>query len=224
MSRARPELIARACAGIAGLAMVVCVAILLADYVVARVLTPRDDKRIADLQEQVKTDATLAPKLEADHKAITGRRLGRKARGKVAAWVLIACGAIFLSSAKWLLGLRGRQPVAMSKLVPAKPRKASATRASPAARPTPPSAAPAFDLQFVDEIVAKQGRGKEAVIPILQAIQSQYRSLPYEALARVCELTEITPAQIEGTASLYARFRLPGRQATRPRPQRDGSS
>jgi NADH:ubiquinone oxidoreductase subunit E len=31
--------------------------------------------------------------------------------------------------------------------------------------------------------------------------------LPDEALNRVCELTEITPAQIAGTSSFYAQFR-----------------
>ena len=91
-------------------------------------------------------------------------------------------------------------------------------------RPTAPPGVPVLDLRSVDEIVAKAGRGKEAAIPILQAIQAHYRSLPYEALARVCELTEITPAQIEGAASLYARFRLPARQAPRPRSPREGAS
>jgi NADH-quinone oxidoreductase subunit F len=69
------------------------------------------------------------------------------------------------------------------------------------------SACDEIDLGFVDEIVAKQGRTPEAAIPILQAIQMHYRYLPDEALRRVCELTEITPAQIAGTSSFYAQFR-----------------
>jgi len=223
MDTSRLPSIARACVAIAGLGIVVCVAILLADYVVARVLAPRDDQRQAALQEKVKTDATLSSKLAADQKGVTERRLARKTRDNVVAYVLIASAALFLSCAAWLLGQRGRQPVAMSRLVPVKPRKASPTRTSQATRPTAPPGAPAVDLRFVDEIVSKQGRGKEAAIPILQAIQTQYRSLPYEALARVCELTDITPAQIEGAASLYARFRLPSRQAARPRPLQGGS-
>jgi len=55
--------------------------------------------------------------------------------------------------------------------------------------------------------VTRLGRGREAAIPILQAIQTHYRYLPDEALRRVCELTEITPAQITGTSSFYAQFR-----------------
>jgi NADH:ubiquinone oxidoreductase subunit E len=65
----------------------------------------------------------------------------------------------------------------------------------------------AVDLEFVDELIDRFGRGREAAIPILQAIQSHYRYLPDEALQRVCEKTEITPAQIAGTSSFYSQFR-----------------
>ena len=64
---------------------------------------------------------------------------------------------------------------------------------------------------------SSDGRSTEAAIPILQAIQAHYRYLPDEALRRVCELTEITPAQIAGTSSFYARFRRsPVGRARRP--------
>lgn len=62
-------------------------------------------------------------------------------------------------------------------------------------------------IDDIDRIVADHGRGPEAVIPILQAIQARYRYLPDECLKRVCELTEITPASIEGVASFYSQFR-----------------
>lgn len=64
-------------------------------------------------------------------------------------------------------------------------------------------------LEFtdIDEIVEVNGKGPEAVIPILQAIQSKYRYLPERALERVCELTQITPASIEGVATFYTQFR-----------------
>jgi NADH:ubiquinone oxidoreductase subunit E len=64
-----------------------------------------------------------------------------------------------------------------------------------------------LDLGFVDTLVSKIGRGKEAAIPLLQAIQTHYRYLPDEALRRLCELTEITPAEIAGTSSFYGQFR-----------------
>jgi NADH-quinone oxidoreductase subunit F len=63
------------------------------------------------------------------------------------------------------------------------------------------------DLQFVDETVARVGRGPEAAIPILQAMQDHYGYLPEEGLKRVCETTQITPASLSGVASFYDMFR-----------------
>jgi NADH:ubiquinone oxidoreductase subunit E len=64
-----------------------------------------------------------------------------------------------------------------------------------------------LDLTFVDETVAKVGTGREKVLELLQAIQSHYGYLPQEALQRVCELTEITPASIAGVSTFYDQFR-----------------
>ena len=64
-----------------------------------------------------------------------------------------------------------------------------------------------LDLSFVDRTVEDVGRGPEAVIPILQAVQEHYRYLPEEALGRVCELTEITPAAITGVSTFFTQFR-----------------
>ncbi|MBM4039980.1 MAG: 4Fe-4S dicluster domain-containing protein [Planctomycetes bacterium] len=63
------------------------------------------------------------------------------------------------------------------------------------------------DLTFVDQAVEQIGRGPEKVIPILQAIQAHYRYLPEDALRRVCETTEITPAAIMGVSTFYTQFR-----------------
>ncbi len=65
----------------------------------------------------------------------------------------------------------------------------------------------AIDLARVEEIVEELGKGRGAVIPILQAIQEQYRYLPQSALRRVCELTEIRPADIVGVSTFYSQFR-----------------
>jgi NADH:ubiquinone oxidoreductase subunit F (NADH-binding)/NADH:ubiquinone oxidoreductase subunit E/Pyruvate/2-oxoacid:ferredoxin oxidoreductase delta subunit len=64
-----------------------------------------------------------------------------------------------------------------------------------------------IDVQDVDRLLDETGRGPEAVIPILQAIQTKYRYLPREALQHVCEASEITPATIEGVATFYSQFR-----------------
>jgi NADH-quinone oxidoreductase subunit F len=66
---------------------------------------------------------------------------------------------------------------------------------------------PEVDLAFVDEAVERIGRGRNVTIAILQALQEHYRYLPKEALRRVCELTEITPAQITGVSTFYSQFR-----------------
>jgi NADH-quinone oxidoreductase subunit F len=61
--------------------------------------------------------------------------------------------------------------------------------------------------QFVDRTVARIGRGPEAVIPILQAIQAEYRYLPEEALRRVSQVADITAARITGVSTFYTQFR-----------------
>ena len=64
-----------------------------------------------------------------------------------------------------------------------------------------------YDIADIEAIVRENGTGPEAVIPILQAIQKRYRYLPSVALERVCELTDIQPASIEGVATFYTQFR-----------------
>ena len=66
---------------------------------------------------------------------------------------------------------------------------------------------PPLNLEVIDEIVERLGRRTEAVIPILQAVQLHYRYLPREAVERICQLTDITPATIEGVATFYTQFR-----------------
>jgi NADH-quinone oxidoreductase subunit F len=64
-----------------------------------------------------------------------------------------------------------------------------------------------IDLSKVDAILERVGRGPESVIPVLQAIQEEYRYLPREALRRVAELSDITPAAITGVSTFYSEFR-----------------
>jgi NADH-quinone oxidoreductase subunit F len=64
-----------------------------------------------------------------------------------------------------------------------------------------------FDINEIDEIVARIDGDEESVIPVLQAIQERFRYLPDAALHRVCEITDISPATIEGVATFFTRFR-----------------
>ena len=186
----------------AGAVIVLCVAALTADYAVMRRWTPASDARIAALQEQVRTDARLAPVLAAEQKKIAEFNRARKARINWLSLVLAGAAAGFLLGAKKLVA-QAEPPVQ-------KPERSRAAAAPQGVRPSVPqlaAAAPVIDLAFVDHLIEREGRTADAAIPILHAIQAHYRYLPDEALRRVCERTEITPAQIAGTSSFYSRFR-----------------
>jgi NADH:ubiquinone oxidoreductase subunit E len=187
-------------AWIAGGLTALCVAILFVDYALATRRAPKDDQLIKALQEQVKSDAALAPKLAGEQKRVTAARLAHKSRDNALAWLLILVSSVFLTAAKQVVGKVMKTHVGRAgSLRPIGNRPAELAR--PLAPPPPP-----LDLAFVDEIVAREGRGKEAAIILLQAIQSHYRYLPDEALHRLCELTEITPAEVAGTSSFYGQF------------------
>lgn len=204
----RQRSVARAVAAVGAVCVAIGAAVLVADHAAARVRAGAEAARVAELQDRARTSAAAARTLETEQDRITRARRARKARQDTMAIVLVAASAVFLSGAKWLVALKGRRPAAPLTLVrvridQAAPR--SGARLAPVPSRTPP--ADTIDLTAVDRIIEREGTNKEAVIRILQAIQSQYRYLPDEALRRVVELTEATPAQIAGTSSFYARFR-----------------
>ncbi len=61
--------------------------------------------------------------------------------------------------------------------------------------------------RVVDDIVRRLGSTPDMTVPILRGIQAHFRYLPSEALRRVCEITDISPARITGVASFYPMFR-----------------
>lgn len=66
----------------------------------------------------------------------------------------------------------------------------------------------AVDLAGLDLLIEQTGRDAAATIPLLQAIQAQFRYLPQPALDYVVEHTDITAGQVYGIATFYAQFRL----------------
>jgi len=60
---------------------------------------------------------------------------------------------------------------------------------------------------IVENIISENGTGRDRLIPILQAIQTEFNYLPTEALEWVCNLSDITPSQITGVATFYSQFR-----------------
>ncbi|HYE99016.1 MAG TPA: NAD(P)H-dependent oxidoreductase subunit E, partial [Planctomycetota bacterium] len=69
------------------------------------------------------------------------------------------------------------------------------------------TSATVVDPADIDRIVEQTGKTPDAVIPILRRIQMKYNWLPQEALKRVCETTQITPAAITGVSTFYSKFR-----------------
>ncbi len=203
MSQNLPKSI-RWAAWIAAAVVAACVLLLSVSYTIARVQAPKDAKTVADLKKKVREDASFAPALEAEHKRITAALQQRKKRDDAVAIVLLVAGSLFIASAKGLAAMDGRRPLPMDRLVQLK----AVPRSGPALSfPAVTSSEEEPHLAFVERIVQQHGRSREAAIPILQAIQAHYRYLPDEALKNVCELTEITPAQIAGSSSFYSQFR-----------------
>jgi NADH:ubiquinone oxidoreductase subunit E len=209
MTSERQARTARRVAAGAALVAAFCVVALVADYVVATGRAPAGQARVLELEGSVKTDAKLAAALHAERKRQTDASRGREARARALSWVLLAAGALFVGSGKWHSAERPPRLPSLDELVAIRFPPPQPARAGDSARGEPSSADPAaeIDLALVDAIVERSGRSREAAIPILQAIQAHYRYLPDEALRRVCEQTEITPAQIAGSSAFYARFR-----------------
>jgi NADH-quinone oxidoreductase subunit E len=63
-------------------------------------------------------------------------------------------------------------------------------------------------FQRVCEIVDENGRNPSRLIPILQAVQAEYRFLPEEILAFVATSLGISPAHVFGVATFYSLFTL----------------
>jgi NADH:ubiquinone oxidoreductase subunit E len=179
---------------VAAAAAVACVAILVTDDMVARRRAPHDDQVLK---------AAPTPERAAELVRVTAARRARKSRDGVVAWVLIGASGAFLWFAKRGVSLRAANPVRHTGARP-KLKSSAASRPIPRPRAAP---APELNLGFLDDLVAKHGRAKEAAIPLLGAIQSHCGYLADEALRKLCELTEITPAQISGISSFYSQFR-----------------
>jgi NADH:ubiquinone oxidoreductase subunit E len=180
---------------LAGAVVLACVAILITDDIVGT------RRALRDVQIYKSTGgAQRAAELER----ITAARRARKSRDDAVAWALIASAALFLTLEKRGAGFSVTRPERLPD-----PGRRPAMRTSSHAAKRKPTPAPAAepDLGFIDQLIAEHGRSKEAAIPLLGAIQAHYRYLPDEALRRLCEITEITPAQIAGTSSFYAQFR-----------------
>jgi NADH-quinone oxidoreductase subunit E len=71
-----------------------------------------------------------------------------------------------------------------------------------------PTTTPAERFEKVCTILDRNGRQPSRLIPILQAVQEEYRYLPEEVLIFVATSLEVPPARVFGVASFYAHFAL----------------
>lgn len=63
-------------------------------------------------------------------------------------------------------------------------------------------------LNRVYEIINEIGYEESKLIPILQAVQDEYRYLPEEVMTCVATTLNISPAKVFGVASFYSHFTL----------------
>jgi NADH-quinone oxidoreductase subunit E len=63
-------------------------------------------------------------------------------------------------------------------------------------------------FERVCDIVDQNGRNPARLIPILQAVQTEYRYLPEEILTFVATSLSISPARVFGVATFYSLFTL----------------
>ena len=207
MNTTTQKLIALALAAVAGLAVLVTGGWLTTESVLASAQAPQDKQRIEDLLDKGRTEAAYAADLHAEFDRQAEMSLARTARQETLACWLLTAAVVFVMSSQRLMKLRGRRLTLPPKLVQLSLPPADAPTGCACADCGTRSEAADIDLAPVDEIVAREGRAPETAIPILQAVQAHYRYLPVAALRRVCEQTEITPAQLAGVASFYTQFR-----------------
>ena len=60
----------------------------------------------------------------------------------------------------------------------------------------------------VIEILDRYDRSETKIIPILQAVQEEYRYLPQEVLTFVATSLNVSPARLYGVATFYSHFSL----------------
>lgn len=68
--------------------------------------------------------------------------------------------------------------------------------------------AKAQSFNKVMQILDRFDRSEEKIIPILQAVQEEYRYLPQEVLTFIATSLGVSPARVYGVATFYSHFSL----------------
>ncbi len=195
----------------AGIVVISSIAALMSQSLEARRLAPLEKERTEALQKMARQDVKHVPALAAELDGQTKASLQRESKYERVTALLIVSTVLFLVCGKWLIWLGGPplpKPIGMVQLRPERqaPTEASAAASAQHVR-IEEAGEEHVELGQVDTIVDAHGRRRDATLPILQAIQTRYGYVPDRALERVCELTEISPAQIVGVSTFYPQFR-----------------
>ncbi len=75
-------------------------------------------------------------------------------------------------------------------------------------QPTESALTPGRRFEKLCDIVDKLGREPSKLIPILQAVQNEYRYLPEEVLTYVAVSLGLSPSKVYGVATFYTHFAL----------------
>lgn len=62
--------------------------------------------------------------------------------------------------------------------------------------------------ETVGAMIERIGSGPEKAIPVLQAVQEEFRYIPLEAIEHIAANTEMTETGLYGVATFYSQFRL----------------
>lgn len=65
-----------------------------------------------------------------------------------------------------------------------------------------------IDMAKVDAMIDRLGTDATKAIPILQAVQEEFRYVPLDVMEHIAARTEMSEAQLYGVATFYTQFRL----------------
>ncbi len=60
----------------------------------------------------------------------------------------------------------------------------------------------------VEGLIDRVGSGPDMAIPLLQAVQNEFRYIPVEAIEHIASKTAMTETRLYGVATFYSQFRL----------------
>ena len=102
---------------LSALVVVVCVALLLTEYLAERGRAPEEDAVVETLEEQVRLDAEVAEELHGERERQTEQVLSRKDRAERIAWVLLVAGGVLVGCGKRYMSRRPQRSPALDALV-----------------------------------------------------------------------------------------------------------